>query len=260
MRQPAIAILSSGVGNLGGAAKATLLLCLALRRLNRPVCLFVTLPPEADTAAVLAAGGVQVVTPRVSRGWRLAAPQRSIAAQLFWWARRVKPAAILAVSLSPEARYLLRLSSTVPIDLWETTEALPHVKFVDRGIACLLSRAHAVLAPSKTVADNVRSTYGYSGPIELLPFWVEPPEGPTPLPTTPPTGKLLYVGRLDIDKGFAYLFDAVRQVRRRHPELQLVVRGPGPTAPLLELAGDEPGIVIRGYADREEWEAEIRGC
>jgi glycosyltransferase involved in cell wall biosynthesis len=248
------------VGESGGAAKATLLLCLSLARLGKQVTLFVTLPPDSQTTNRLRDAGVTVVASRVQRGWRLGVPHWFIAVQLYWWARRNAPARVHAVSLSSEARHFLRFPSVAPTSLWETTEALPHVKFLDRRIAPRLAQAATVLAPSRTIAENIRATYGYSGQIEILPFWVEPPDGCVHSPTAPPTGKLLYVGRLDVDKGFAYLFDAVRWVRQRHPEVRLVVRGPGPVGPLLQLAGGDPGILIRGYADQDEWEEEMRAC
>lgn len=255
-----IAVLASMVGEGGGAAKATLLLCMSLARLGKHVKLFVSLPPDARTTGRLRGSGVDIVTSRVQRGWRLGLPQRSVALQLYWSARRHAPSAIYSVSLSSEARHFLHFPPVAPMYLWETTEALPHVKFLDSRIAPHLARVAAVLAPSRTIAENVRSTYGYSGRIEILPFWVEEPACAPSFQTTERAGRLLYVGRLDLDKGFEYLFEAVRRIRRVCPAVQMVVRGAGPVQPLRELAAGDPGILIGGYADEEEWEAELWRC
>jgi glycosyltransferase involved in cell wall biosynthesis len=256
----AIAVLSSAVGERGGAAKATLLLCQALTQLGKQVTLFVTGIPDAGMRTALAKSKVTLVVPYVNRGWRVRAPHRCIAWQLFWWTRRNPNSIVHAVSLSPEARYFLALPGRASTYLWETTEALPDVKFVDLRVALYLQRARAILAPSCTIAQNIRTTYRYEGTIKILPFWVDSPETLLPLDARVPSGRLLYVGRLDLDKGFLYLFEAVRSVRNRRPGVQLVVRGEGAVEDLQALRNGDSGISIRGYASSEELEADIEWC
>ena len=76
-------MLSSQVGEVGGAAKATRLLCEALARMGARVRLFVTLPPDAATRARLAAANVEVVAPLWNKGWSRNWPQKQIVLRLF---------------------------------------------------------------------------------------------------------------------------------------------------------------------------------
>jgi|SRR5215204_3387631 len=252
-------VLSGQVGHVGGAAKATLLLCEALADIGKRIKLFVTLPPAPAVAEGLASRGVEVVVPLVNKGWRWDLPQRLNALQIFLSARRHPPSFIHSVSLSAEAKYLLRFPRVAPLYLWESTEALPHVKFLDRDIHRLLHKAEAVLSPSETVAENIRQTYDYRGDIRLLPFWVESPPPSAPAPHVR-TGNLLYVGRLDRDKGFEYLFDAFRQIQPSNPGVSLTVCGGGEIEMVRGLANGSPAIRVRGYVDADEYERVMNHC
>lgn len=249
-------VLSGQVGDVGGAAKATRLLCESAAEVGLRVTLFVTLPPDAEVRLALEERGIAVVTPRVNRGWRWGLPQRLIAWQLHRAARRRPPSLIHSVSLSPEARVLLRLGPAAPLCLWESTEALPHVKFLAPGIERYLSRAAAVLVPSETVGRNVRRTYGYTGPVRLLPFWVEACGAAGP-PRHRRTGNLLYLGRLDADKGFEYLVEAFRRHNARHPGATLTICGGGDLAMVSSLVAGHPAIEVRGRVDAAGYEAAL---
>lgn len=254
-----IYVLSSQVGEVGGAAKATRLLCEALAQMGQRVRLFVTLPPEAATAARLAAQKIEVVTPRLNKGWRQNLPQKQIAFQLFQFARRERPARILSVSLSLEAKYVLQLPRTSPFYLWETTEALPHVKFVDKTIFRHLHKAAGLLAPSEIVSCNIRATYGFRGKIALLPFWCDAPAAVLP-PTNTRSGHFLYVGRMDLDKGFSTLFEAFRAVQERHKSARLTICGGGDTEAICQLAQGISNLEIRGYINDDAYERAIADC
>jgi glycosyltransferase involved in cell wall biosynthesis len=250
-----IFVLSQQVGEVGGAAKATRLLCQALSK-SEDVTLFVTLPPDAETRRRL--NGVEVVVPWVNRGWRLGLPARQIPLRLHLAARRARPAYIVSVSLSTEARVLLQLPRVAPVHLWETTEAQPHNKFVDSAIHRWLRRAASILVPSAVVERNVRATYGYGGAIARLPFWVEPP--PSPARERERSFQLLYVGRLDPDKGFEYLFEAFRQVRAAWPKATLAVFGAGPIEPVRQIAAGVEGVEIGGRISDEEYAQRLQRC
>lgn len=254
-----IYVLSSQVGEVGGAAKATRLLCEALARMGQRVRLFVTLPPEVATAARLASQNIEVVTPRLNKGWRHNLPQKQIAFQLFRFARRERPARILSVSLSLEAKYVLQLPRTSPFYLWETTEALPHVKFVDKTIFRHLHKAAGILAPSDIVSHNIRATYGFRGKIARLPFWCDAPAAVLPS-TNARDGHFLYVGRMDLDKGFSTLFEAFRAVQERHKTARLTVCGGGDVEAICQLAQGIPNLEIRGYISNDEYEKAIAQC
>lgn len=252
-------VLSSQVGEVGGAAKATRLLCEALAKMKNRVRLFVTLPPDEVTAQRLARQNIEIVTPRFNKGWRHNLPQKQIAFQLFQWLRREKPSRVLSVSLSVEARYLLQLPRTSPVFLWETTEALPHVKFVDNAIHHHLSKAAGLLAPSEIVTRNIRSTYKYDGPIKRLPFWCDAPSHVL-APTNTRSGHFLYVGRMDKDKGFEFLFPAFARLKEQHPGARLTVRGGGEVDAIRHMAQGVAGIDVGGYVDGDEYERLLASC
>ncbi len=254
-----IYVLSSQVGEVGGAAKATRLLCEAYVRMQKRVRLFVTLPPDAENVARLSKQNIEIVTPRFNKGWRYNLPQKQLAQQIYQSACRERPALIHSVSLSIEARFLLQLPRTAPIYLWETTEALPHVKFVDKEIGKYLHRATGVLAPSEIVSRNVSSTYQYDGPMLRLPFWCEAPTTVVPSYNTR-NGHFLYVGRMDMDKGFEYLFQAFQKFQQQHPTARLTICGGGDIEAVNRLAQGIPAIDIRGYVSEDEYEQAIATC
>src|SRR3954467_2428980 len=95
-----VVVLSSEVGDVGGVARATWLLCQALSSLAQTVELFVTLPPSPELRQRLAARGIAREVPILNRGWRARVPQRLLAFQLAWAATRRKMDLIVSVSLS----------------------------------------------------------------------------------------------------------------------------------------------------------------
>ncbi|MGI8839010.1 MAG: glycosyltransferase family 4 protein [Pyrinomonadaceae bacterium] len=254
-----IFVLASEVGMVGGASKATLLLSQILVSVGHRVRLFVTLPPQPEVRAKLEECGVEITIPAYGRGWRWKIPQRLIALQIFIKAWRRAPAAIHVVSLSQEARHLLQLPTTAPVLLWETTEAQLNGKFVDNKIHKHIHKAAAVLAPSKAIARNVRSTYKFNGSIRLLPFWAEEPATGSDS-AFPRTNEILYIGRLDTDKGFEYLFVAFGQLSASHPAAKLIVCGGGPVEPIRKLANNHPAIEVRGFVDAEEYQRLMNRC
>lgn len=251
-------VFSDAVGELGGAAKATRLLCEALVRLDVTTTLFVLGVPDEATRARLEGIGVEIVTPLLDKGWRLTLPTEILIRQLSHTARARRPSCILAVGLTRASRRLLRQRPPAPVWLWETTEALPHAKFIDLTIATELPHAAGILVPSKTVGANAARTYAYQGPMRRLPFWVEPPDGPAPPPVR--SGEILYVGRLDMDKGLEPLFVAFGAVRQSHPGARLVVCGGGDIEGVRRAAEGKAGIEIRGYVSRAELDAAIAEC
>ena len=252
-------VLGQLFSGAGGAAKATRLLVEALTKIFAHVELFVSTRADPDMAHALALRGVEVTTPITTRGCRWHLPQRSIVLQLLAKARRKRPLLIHTVGLGREACFLLALPAVAPIFLWESTEALPDVAFVDLRISAYIHRAAAVLVPSRTVGNNVRATYRYQGDIRVLPFWVDRPSGHR-VGTHSRTQNFIFVGRLDIDKGFRYLFEAFRQTLIDYPGASLTVCGGGPIKPIQELAKNTSEILVRGYVGPLEYEQLMDHC
>ena len=162
--------------------------------------------------------------------------------------------------LSTEARYLLQFPRIAPIYLWENTEALPHVKFVDKKIHRHLHKAVTVLATSKTIANNIRDTYAYRGDIKLLPLWTDQPDVNGIFVPHTRNSNLLYLGRFDSDKGLKYLFEAFRTIQPIYPTANLSLYGEGDMELVHRLAGDNPGVKIRGRVVGEQLEEVINYC
>ena len=178
---------------------------------------------------------------------------------LWLWldAIRLRPAFVHSTGLTREARYLLSLPALPPIYLHEITEALPHVKFIDPMIARRMHRAAALLATSQIIAENARRTYRFDGPIRILPLWVDPP------PAVPPTVRSVgfaFLGRFDLDKGFAWLFEAFRLVHARRPDATLLVCGVGDEPAVRALAAGSPGITVRDPVRGAALEEVFAGC
>jgi glycosyltransferase involved in cell wall biosynthesis len=78
----------------------------------------------------------------------------------------------------------------------------------------------------------------------VLPIGVEiPDQPPARLPTVH-----LFVGRFVEKKGIAVLAEAMRRLRARGDQTQLICVGDGPLRPLLAtLAQDVPGITLTGW-------------
>jgi glycosyltransferase involved in cell wall biosynthesis len=250
-------VVSAFVGDVGGVALATLLLVEELAAIGQRCHLFVAQRPPSSVLERLEASGVRVTVPWVNKGWRWQIPLRMLVMQLYLHAHTKRPSFIQVLSLGLEARLVLRLPAIGPTYVWETTEALPHVKFVDTRIQRVLRRATAVLAPSQTIASNVRNTYGYDGPVHILPFWIDASQHKELSSNRSRTANILYVGRLDQDKGFEYLFEAFRLVQADYPDATLTVRGLGPVEPLRHLVAHIPNIDVGGYITPDDYEQAI---
>ncbi len=106
---------------------------------------------------------------------------------------------------------------------------------VKRHVKAFAQRADAVLAPGQAMIDVLRS-YGYRGPIALMPNpvelsafagleagWIRERFG---IAKEHPV--LVYVGRIGEEKNLGVLLDAFEQARSARPELRLLLVGDGP--------------------------------
>lgn len=254
-----IFVQAGEVGPVGGAAKATMLLCEALSELGARVTLFVTLKPAEDVVKALANLGVIVVSALAKGGWRYRLPQLAIATQIWIKSQVDKPSLIHVVGISREAFHLLGLPMLPPVYVWETTQAQAGNKFVDRDAAKLLRRARAVLVPSTTIERNVRDTYKYGGLIGRLPFWsAEPPKSEVLPASEPPRSKILFFGRMDPEKGVSDLITALDLVRQSVPGARLTLCGGGRVETATGLQSLPDGVEFAGQVSSDELDNLIR--
>lgn len=236
-----------------------MLLCEALAAAGASVTLFVTLRPDPSTAERLERKGVKLRSPILSLGWQRAIPQRTLVFQMWLAALAHQPRFIHMIGLSREAREILRLPHVAPVYVWETTEAQTSNKFVDQRIHRFLDRAQAVLAPSATVEQNLRSSYGYKGKVLRLPFWAEEPaESSSNRASHVRTNTILYFGRLDSDKGFEYLLSAFQSMRARQPDARLVICGGGDPSSIPGLVPAPDGVTLLGRVSEMKLDELIR--
>lgn len=104
--------------------------------------------------------------------------------------------------------------------------------FINRARAriadSILPRANGIRAVSKRVKDSLVARYGARiREPSVLPLPVERPEHATPLPPHPFRFALVSVGRLEKEKRFGDVIDAVARVSREYPSVGLFIVGSG---------------------------------
>lgn len=257
---PRVIVLSDEVGIMGGAAKATLLLCEALASGGSQVELFATAPPEPEVSRRLRSQSITLRRPPVPYGSRFRLPARSNGVSAWLTLRRSPSTVLHAVGMQREVEQYLSLPGRFRTFLWETTEALPQNKFVGRRLHALLEKIEVLLVPSRAVERNARETYSYTGRTSILPFWVEDRgKGVVPHPDSQPR-TFLFVGRMDVDKGFRILVPAFSAVRASHPDILLEICGSGDPRRIPELAAGAAGVSARGSVSDAELDRELADC
>jgi colanic acid biosynthesis glycosyl transferase WcaI len=97
----------------------------------------------------------------------------------------------------------------------------------------VLNRVDAVAVLTPEMAASLRAL-GVFSPIEVVPLWVDT-EAIVPLPETSPPA-VLYSGNLGRKQGLEQIVALARQLQERAPEVQVIVRGSGNQASVLEEA------------------------
>jgi glycosyltransferase involved in cell wall biosynthesis len=103
---------------------------------------------------------------------------------------------------------------------------------------CLQSyRNTPVITISRSTCDDLRAL-GLRARIDVIPMAVSTPALKR-LPPKEPRGRLVSIGRLVQSKRFDHAIEAVRVLRRAHPDVQLTIVGDGPDRERLEgIAAD----------------------
>jgi phosphatidylinositol alpha-mannosyltransferase len=129
---------------------------------------------------------------------------------------------------------VLRLSRTVNIGTFHATESRPSYRwtkplFVDGLYQKWFNKLHGRIAVSRPAADFINKHFPST--YDIIPNGIDvshfSPEV-APLPEYQ-DGKfnILFVGRLEKRKGLEYLLKAYRLIKPDHPDIRLIVVGPG---------------------------------
>lgn len=254
-----VAVVSGHLGEVGGGARAPMLLAERLSGLGAAVTSFVSSPPQVGTRARLESKGIRVVSPfryLSQRMWltRYGVPLRVLAERVAWAGRYSPFDLVVCVGLSQSMRAVLDRGAErgAAVCVWETTEALPVSNFLELESARYLDRIDALVVPSATIEANARASYGFTGRIERLPFWVDPaPPSRPPAVETP--RHLLFVGRLCQEKGVYDLIDAFEKLKRSRPDATLTIAGEGELHEVQSRA--RAGVRVLGCVPTEAFES-----
>lgn len=232
-----VLVISDVCGKLGGAYLATLNLCRALTRQGHEVRCCAT---HFDARTDFDIETFTRIVPLIRFGHRWKLPSRALVQQAKWIFGSWKPKLVICVGLTSLTTQVLQTFPKKSTFAWELTNATTGNKFVDSRIHTLLSRSIALLSPSQTIDQNIRKTYGYSGPIKRLPFWTEPTlQLQTKLSNNKSPLKnhdFLFLGRRDPEKGIKELIQATASLLSEFPGIRVAVAGAGDAEPFAALA------------------------
>ena len=225
-------MISDVYGQRGGAYRVTSLLCQTFADLGIRVTCFAT---WVDDDSLTGREPFNIVRPLIRRGYQWDIPNRILAWQASRFIHRTEAAVVIVVGLTGLCGYLLSSNIADRLLVWELTNADAGNKFVSPKAAERLHQCRAVLSPAKVIDDNIRETYGYTGEIKRLPFWIEDEQ----LGYTPPPDKFgadfIFLARREDDKGLRELIRATGILREQRP-LHVQIAGPGNQEPYQRLA------------------------
>lgn len=225
-------VICGMVGHRGGGCLAPLLLCQELVRLGLRVTCLTLLAEFIDGNSPR---GFEVVLPYLNRGHRWDWPSRCLAWQAQRRIIRERPDYVFVTGITSLARYLLQSSVAGHVLIWEFTNANPGNKFVDSEAVRLLSRARVVLSPSATIDCGIRQTYGYTGRVLRLPFWIEDEQKEYADTPSQFVADFIYLGRRDEEKGLQELVRATAEIAKSFPSVRVLIAGPGSEEPYISL-------------------------
>jgi glycosyltransferase involved in cell wall biosynthesis len=111
--------------------------------------------------------------------------------------------------------------------IWEFSNASPYNPLVNWKAAGLLNRSRAVISPSASIDEQIRTNYHYNGTLQRLPFWIESGHSNWDGLSTKKSWDFIYLGRRDSEKGLFELISACADLVRKKPDLKLLIAGPG---------------------------------
>lgn len=183
---------------------------------------------------------------------------------------------VSACRLDPRVRRLIAAADvtltaleteTVLFSEWRARQGQPNISLFPGVIDSKWlrwDRSAVRLAISQDVADRVRGALGL--PVHDVVFLPGPPASwlETPYPVRPEARTLVFVGRLEHNKGVWELVALFEQLAGRFPRLRLRLVGDGPERPGLERRLSAAGLTGRvdfaGAVAPEEVAGHLRGC
>lgn len=229
-------VISDFCGERAGPFVTTLLLCRGLASIGYDVVCFTGF---IHPKGALLQESFRAVTPLLNKGWRWHLPHRILAWQAIRHIRKREPDVVIAVGLTRLTRDLLSGLRPGQLLVWELTNANAGNKFVDTDALKLLGRARALLSPSALIDRQIRENHQFRGKIVRVPFWVEDRVRPSLSNQTERLFHFIFLGRLDRDKGIYDLIEAVRLLKSVHPEVRVLIAGPGDSAPFFRKVRED---------------------
>jgi colanic acid/amylovoran biosynthesis glycosyltransferase len=123
------------------------------------------------------------------------------------------------------------------------------------GYEGMFARLGTAIAVSDFIARKLRAL-GYEGPIDVIPAGVRLDRLPPRADDPPGEPRIVYVGRLNPQKGLSVLLEAMPRILEAAPAARLEVIGGGPSGAELEALADRLGVAphttFRGALPRRE--------
>ncbi len=230
---PDVVVVSDVYGQRGGAYRVTSLLCHAIADCGFNATCFAT---WVDVDSLTGRENFSIVQPLIKRGSRWDLPNRALAWQVQRFVQEHNPVAVIVIGLTKVCGYLLNSRIARQLLVWELTNAKPGNKFVDGRAAQRISRCGQVLSPAVTIDAGIRATYGYTGPVTRMPFWIEDEI----IKSVPAPDKFaadfLFLARREDDKGLRELIHAASSLQSEFPAHRILIAGPGDETPYRKLA------------------------
>jgi glycosyltransferase involved in cell wall biosynthesis len=218
--------------------------------------------PGAGVEPVAFAAGAAVdgIEPWVDLGWPRGPLRYELWHRLRWPAIGVDADVVHATSLAvpPPGRRPLVVTVHDIVFLRQPELLTPRgVSFHRRGLELARQHADVVVVPTAFGRDDLVAEGFDATRIHVVPHGVDVPVR-SAAPPPAPWPYLLFVATIEPRKGVDDLLESHARLRRRHPELQLVLAGP--TGWGVPPDTDRPGVIVAGALSDDDLDAAYRNA